>query len=294
MQGIDFKGLGVAMVTPFHEDGSVDFKGLENLTKHLVAAGTEYLVVMGTTGESVTLSKQEKQEVLDAIRTHSEGKSKIVLGCGGSDTRVVVEEISKIKGVDGILSVSPAYNKPAQEGIYQHYASIAQATDLPIILYNVPGRTASNMLPGTTLRLARDFKNIVAIKEASGNLEQVADIIANKPEGFEVISGDDGLTLPMLSLGAVGVISVVGNAYPAEFRALMAAFDKGDNAKAAKLHFTIHHLIQLLFKEGNPGGIKSVLHHLEICKPHVRLPLVSATVALQQEILAELKKQQLI
>lgn len=294
MQGLDFKGLGVAMVTPFGADGAVDYAGLKNLVNHLVNAGTEYLVVMGTTGESVTLSKEEKQDVLDFIKEHAKGKSKIVYGCGGNDTAVIAKEMAKVKGVDGILSVSPAYNKPSQAGIYAHYEAVVQETDLPIILYNVPGRTASNMLPDTTLKLASDFKNVVAIKEASGNLEQVADIILNKPDGFEVISGDDALTLPILALGGIGVISVVGNAFPAEFRAMMAASEAGDYNTARQKHYQLHRLIQLLFKEGNPGGIKATLKHLGICDGGVRLPLMPATTSLSDELLACLKANKLI
>lgn len=294
MQGLDFKGLGVAMVTPFGADGAVDYAGLKNLVNHLVNAGTEYLVVMGTTGESVTLSKEEKQDVLDFIKEHAKGKSKIVYGCGGNDTAVIAKEMAKVKGVDGILSVSPAYNKPSQAGIYAHYEAVVQETDLPIILYNVPGRTASNMLPDTTLKLASDFKNVVAIKEASGNLEQIADIILNKPDGFEVISGDDGLTLPILALGGIGVISVVGNAFPAEFRAMMAASEAGDYNTARQKHYQLHRLIQLLFKEGNPGGIKATLKHLGICDGGVRLPLMPATTGLSDELLACLKANKLI
>ena len=294
MQGLDFKGLGVAMVTPFGADGAVDYAGLKNLVNHLVNAGTEYLVVMGTTGESVTLSKEEKQDVLDFIKEHAKGKSKIVYGCGGNDTAVIAKEMAKVKGVDGILSVSPAYNKPSQAGIYAHYEAVVQETDLPIILYNVPGRTASNMLPDTTLKLASDFKNVVAIKEASGNLEQIADIILNKPDGFEVICGDDGLTLPILALGGIGVISVVGNAFPAEFRAMMAASEAGDYNTARQKHYQLHRLIQLLFKEGNPGGIKATLKHLGICDGGVRLPLMPATTGLSDELLACLKANKLI
>ena len=294
MQGLDFKGLGVAMVTPFGADGAVDYAGLNNLVNHLVNAGTEYLVVMGTTGESVTLSKEEKQDVLDFIKEHAKGKSKIVYGCGGNDTAVIAKEMAKVKGVDGILSVSPAYNKPSQAGIYAHYEAVVQETDLPIILYNVPGRTASNMLPDTTLKLASDFKNVVAIKEASGNLEQIADIILNKPDGFEVISGDDGLTLPILALGGIGVISVVGNAFPAEFRAMMAASEAGDYNTARQKHYQLHRLIQLLFKEGNPGGIKATLKHLGIYDGGVRLPLMPATTGLSDELLACLKANKLI
>ena len=249
---------------------------------------------MGTTGESVTLSKEEKQDVLDFIKEHAKGKSKIVYGCGGNDTAVIAKEMAKVKGVDGILSVSPAYNKPSQAGIYAHYEAVVQETDLPIILYNVPGRTASNMLPDTTLKLASDFKNVVAIKEASGNLEQIADIILNKPDGFEVISGDDGLTLPILALGGIGVISVVGNAFPAEFRAMMAASEAGDYNTARQKHYQLHRLIQLLFKEGNPGGIKATLKHLGICDGGVRLPLMPATTGLSDELLACLKANKLI
>ncbi|TXC76155.1 4-hydroxy-tetrahydrodipicolinate synthase [Luteibaculum oceani] len=286
MDGSIFKGLGVAMVTPFKADGSVDFEGLKNLTSHLVDAHTEYLVVMGTTGESATLTKEEKLEVLETVKSVAKGKSKIVWGCGGNNTAVVAKEIAGVEklGVDGILSVSPAYNKPTQEGIYMHYATLAKATSLPIILYNVPGRTASNMLAETTLKLAIDFSNIVAIKEASGNLEQIGDIIKAKPDHFEVISGDDGLSLPILAMGGIGVISVVGNAFPTEFREMIHATINSDLELARERHYQLHNMMQLLFKEGNPGGIKEALRLKGICENYVRLPLVPVSKSLSDKI----------
>ncbi|MES2627816.1 MAG: 4-hydroxy-tetrahydrodipicolinate synthase, partial [Bacteroidota bacterium] len=216
MANSKFHGLGVAMVTPFSADGKIDFIGLEKLVNHLITNGVNYLVVQGTTGENVTLSSDEKEEVLRFVIEVNKSRVPVVLGVGGNNTAEIVKRLSSLNtnGVDGILSVSPYYNKPTQEGIYQHFKAVLEATTLPVILYNVPGRTGSNMLPATTLRIAKDFKNAVAIKEASGNVEQIMTIIKGKPEGFEVISGDDAITLPLVAAGADGVISVIGNAFP--------------------------------------------------------------------------------
>jgi 4-hydroxy-tetrahydrodipicolinate synthase len=254
----------------------VDMSGLQRLVEHNINNGTDFLVVQGTTGESATLNKEEKKAILEFIIEINAGRKPIVLGVGGNNTAEVVEALKTLdlKGVDGILSVSPYYNKPSQEGIYQHFKTVAAATALPIILYNVPGRTMSNMLPQTTLRIARACKNVVAIKEAAGNLEQVMELILNKPKGFLVLSGDDALALPHMAIGGDGVISVVGNAFPKRFSRMIHNGMNGNMIDARKDHYDLIELIQTLFADGNPGGIKRVLKELEICKEYLRLPLV--------------------
>ncbi len=277
-----FRGLGVAMATPFRTPAStsaqpgIDYAALEKLIDHMITGGVDYLVAMGTTGESATLKKEEKVQLLAQTIEFVRNRVPIVLGVGGNDTADVVETLGSFEmdGVDAIQSVSPYYNKPTQEGIYQHYKAVASASLRPIILYNVPGRTGSNMTAETTLRLAKDFKNIIAIKEASANLHQMGTILKHRPKDLMVISGDDGLTLPIISLGGEGVISVVGNALPKEMSTLVKAALKGDLATARKEHYRLHELIDLLFVEGNPGGVKEVLHILGICGKTMRLPLV--------------------
>jgi 4-hydroxy-tetrahydrodipicolinate synthase len=272
-----FRGLGVALVTPFRPNGAIDYAGLEKLIEHQIAGGVDYVVSMGTTGESVTLTKAEKKELLSQTIGFVRNRVPVVLGVGGNNTVEVVEGLNSFEmdGVDAILSVSPYYNKPTQEGIYQHYKAIAQVALRPIILYNVPGRTGSNMSADTTLRLARDFRNIIAIKEASANLDQMGRILKHKPKDFMLISGDDGLTLPIIALGGVGVISVVGNALPEEFSILVNAALKGDLETARREHLRLIEVIDLLFAEGNPGGIKHALKVLGICGDTMRLPLVN-------------------
>lgn len=281
-----FRGLGVALVTPFRANGAIDHAGLEKVIEHQITGGIDYLVVMGTTGESVTLSAEEKKLVLSQAIELVRNRIPIVLGIGGNNTAEVVEQLKSydLSGVDGILSVSPYYNKPTQEGIYQHYRALAQASLLPILLYNVPGRTMSNITADTTLRLARDFKNIVGIKEASGNLDQIGTILKHRPKDFLVISGDDALTLPILALGGDGVISVVGNALPQQFSTLVHAGLKGDLATARKEHFKLLELMTYLFLEGNPGGIKEALKVLGLCDHHLRLPLVPVGEATAKKI----------
>ena len=272
-----FRGLGVALVTPFRSNGQIDYAGLEKLIDHQIAGGVDYVVSMGTTGESVTLTKAEKKELLAQTIGFVRNRVPVVLGVGGNNTAEVVESLNSfdMDGVDAILSVSPYYNKPTQEGIYQHYKAIAQVALRPIILYNVPGRTGSNMTAETTLRLAKDFKNIIAIKEASANLDQMGRILKHKPKDFMLISGDDALTLPIIALGGEGVISVVGNALPYEFSLLVHAALKGDLATARREHLRLIEVIDLLFVEGNPGGIKETLKILGICGSTMRLPLVN-------------------
>lgn len=286
MANLDLTGTGVAIVTPFKKNGTIDFPSLKKLVNHLINGKVEYLVVLGTTGESVTLSKQEKQEVMDCVVKENKGRLPLVLGVGGNNTAEVVEQIKKVdtKAFSAILSVSPYYNKPSQEGIYQHYKAISKASKLPIILYNVPGRTSSNMTAETTVRLAKEFKNIIAVKEASGNLAQCMQIINNRPKNFLVISGDDNLTLPILACGGDGVISVVANAYPKDFSDMVRAAMHDDLDTARKLHYKLMDFTDLLFADGNPGGIKFALSLLKITDTYVRLPLVEPNANVKQKL----------
>jgi 4-hydroxy-tetrahydrodipicolinate synthase len=291
-----FKGIGVALVTPFQENGTVDFAGLQRLVQHNINNGIDYLVVQGTTGESATLTSEEKRAVLDFIIEINAGRLPIVIGISGSNTAEVTAHIEHFdfEGVDAILSASPAYNKPSQEGIYQHYKALDAVATRPIILYNVPGRTASNMTAATTVRIAEDCPNVIAIKEASGDLDQIGEIIHTKPEGFLVISGDDGLTLPMVALGADGVISVVGNAFPKTFSASVHAALEGDFATARKGHYELMEIITQLFADGNPGGVKEVLKFLNICGNHVRLPLVPVNEATSKKLYSLIAERDLV
>jgi len=274
-----FRGLGVALVTPFRPNGGIDYAGLEKLLDHQITGGVDYVVSMGTTGESVTLNKDEKNQLLATTIELVRNRVPIVLGVGGNSTAEVVDTLKSFEmdGVDAILSVSPYYNKPTQEGIYQHYKAIAQASLRPIILYNVPGRTGSNMTAETTLRLGRDFSNIIGIKEASANLDQMGLILKHRPKDFMLISGDDALTLPIIAMGGEGVISVVGNALPNEFSRLVHAALNGDLPTARREHLRLLEVINLLFVEGNPGGIKHVLKVMGICGDKMRLPLVNVS-----------------
>lgn len=271
---LNLRGTGVALVTPF-KNNQVDYAGLERLIEHNIKGGVEFLVTMGTTGESVTLTKKEKIEVMDFTIRRAAGRAGIVAGFGGYNTAEVIEQMQSyhFEGVDAILSVSPAYNKPTQEGIFRHYMALADVTARPIILYNVPGRTGSNMSAETTIRLANASDKFIAVKEASGNMRQCMEIIYGRPDGFIVLSGDDNITLPLIACGAEGVVSVVGNAYPREFSDMTRAALTGDYETAKKLHYKLLHLIDLLFVEGNPGGIKANLEILGICSSEVRLPL---------------------
>ena len=275
----DFKGTGVAIVTPFNADKSVDYKGLEHLVEHLIANGINYLVVQGTTGESVTLNKEEKEATLAFIIKVNNGRLPIVLGIGGNCTATVMADFQTrdLTGVAAILSVCPYYNKPTQEGIYQHYAALAEVATVPIIVYNVPGRTGTNILAETTLSLANNFENIIGVKEASGNLEQCMEIINGKPKDFLVISGDDALTLPIISVGGVGVISVLANAFPKGFSGMVQSALNNDIVAARALHYKYFSMIDLLFVEGNPAGVKAALKHLKIIGDAVRLPLVNVS-----------------
>ena len=294
MAQINLRGMGVALITPFNEDETIDFPALARLVEYQIQNGIDYLVVLGTTAETPTLTEEEKARVRSFVIEKVAGRVPIVMGLGGNNTRAIVDSLKtqNFDGVDAILSVVPYYNKPSQEGIYQHYKAIAQATKLPVILYNVPGRTGVNMTAGTTLRLARDFENIVAIKEASGNITQMDDIIKNKPENFDVISGDDGITFPLITLGAVGVISVIGNAFPKEFSRMTRLALAGDYANALSIHHNFTELFKLLFVDGNPAGVKAMLSMMGMIKNRLRLPLVPTRITTYEEmrrILNELK-----
>ena len=274
-----FKGTGVALVTPFNENGKVDYNGLQKLVEFQINNGTNYLVVQGTTGESVTLTNDEKIAVLDYIIEINAGKLPILFGVGGNSTSDVCDKIKFFSGhkIDGFLSVSPYYNKPSQQGIYEHFKSISNSTSLPIIIYNVPGRTSSNITADTTVQLAKDFKNIVGIKEASGNLEQIMTIILKKPDNFLVISGDDALTLGHILVGGDGVISVIANAFPKRFSTMVNAALNKNLDLAKEKHYELLEIIHYLFVDGNPAGIKYLLKLINICSDYVRLPLVGIT-----------------
>ena len=283
---IDLKGMGIALVTPFKADGSVDYEALMKLVEYQVGNGADYLVVLGTTAETPTLTEHEKEEIKRRVVMQVRRRIPVVLGVGGNCTRAVVDTLRQIdlQGVDAILSVVPYYNKPSQEGIFRHYEAIADATTRPIVLYNVPGRTGMNMTAETTLRLARTFRNIVAVKEASGNIKQMNDIIKNKPADFHVISGDDGITYPLIALGAVGVISVIGNAFPREFGRMVRLALEGDYDNARIIHSRFMELFDLLFVDGNPAGVKSMLNMMGFIENRLRLPLVPTRLTTYEKI----------
>lgn len=289
-----FRGLGIALITPFTEQGEVDYEALQRLVEYQIENGADFLCILATTGETPCLSKEERLKIKDFIVNLVKGRLPVVVGCGGNNTAAVVEELKTgdFRGIDGILSVCPYYNKPSQEGLYQHFKAIAGATKLPVILYNVPGRTGVNMKPETTVRLAKDCQNIVAVKEASGNLEQVDEILKNKPDGFAVLSGDDSLTYPMIACGAEGVISVIGNALPKEFSRMIRLEQRGEFEAAVKIHHKFTDLYSLLFVDGNPAGVKALLHEMGFINNILRLPLVPtrvATVQKMSQILKDLK-----
>lgn len=281
-----FHGTGVALVTPFNTDGTVDYQGLKKLINHLVDGGIDYLVSLGTTGETATLSKDEKKKVWDFTAEINNDRLPLVAGIGGNDTRVIGDDIKSFdsNGYSAILSVSPYYSKPTQEGIYQHYKYLSELSEMPILLYNVPGRTSSNMSAETTCRLATDFKNIIGTKEASGSFDQFNQIMRDKPADFLLISGDDPIALPMISIGAVGVISVLGNAFPKQLSTMINLCLKGDYAAALPAHLSLLEITRLLFEEGNPAGVKATLKQLGICDDVVRLPLVKASQDLNDRI----------
>jgi 4-hydroxy-tetrahydrodipicolinate synthase len=284
-----FHGTGVALVTPFKADGSVDFDGLKNLINYLIDGKVEYLVSLGTTGEASTLNKEEKKKIWEFTAEINDGRLPLVAGIGGNDTLSVAKNIAdfNISGYDAILSASPYYNKPTQEGIYQHYKYLSESSALPMFLYNVPGRTGSNMTSETTCRLAHDFKNIIGMKEASGSFDQFNLIMRDKPEDFLLISGDDPVAMPMIAIGAVGVISVIGNALPRQLSDMVRLCLQGDYKAALPLHLNLIEFTRLMFVEGNPAGAKAALKHFGVCEDHLRLPLVNVSDSILQQIIAE-------
>ena len=281
-----FKGLGIALITPFTKDGQVDYTALRRLLDYQLSNGIDFLCVLGTTAETPTLTAEEKQNVIDLVKDKVQGKLPILLGIGGNNTAAVVEQVktTDFKGIDGILSVCPYYNKPSQEGLYQHFKAIAEASPVPVVLYNVPGRVGVNMTAETTLRLANDCENIVAIKEASGNFTQIDDIIKNKPADFDVLSGDDGITFPLITLGAAGVISVIGNALPKEFSRMVRLALNGDYNNALTIHHKFTELFKLLFVDGNPAGVKAMLNSMGLIENELRLPLVPSRISTFEKI----------
>ena len=285
-------GAGVALVTPFHSDGSIDFDGLARVIEHQINGGMDYLVSLGTTGETATLTADERKAVWKFTAEVAAGRVPLVAGIGGNNTAEVICQLKTFDHQDytAILSVSPYYNKPTQEGIYQHYKAVAEASPLPVVLYNVPGRTGGNISPETTVRLAQDIDNIVATKEASGSFDQFSKIMRDKPEGFLLLSGDDPATLPMMALGAVGLISVVANAFPAEVAQLAELCLENSYVEARRIHSKLIRITELCFTEGNPAGVKEMLHQLGICGATVRLPLVETTDQLVEAIRDELPK----
>ena len=286
-----FKGLGIALVTPFTADGQVDYKSLKRLLEYQIDNGADFLCILATTGETPCLTQQEKDNITQLVKDVNHGRLPILKGCGGNNTAAIVEELknSDWTGIDGILSVCPYYNKPSQEGLYQHFKAIADASPLPVVLYNVPGRTGINLKPETTVRLANDCENIVAIKEASGSLEQVDEIIKNKPKRFDVISGDDALTFSMVASGAAGVISVIGNALPKEFSRMIRLEFRGEYEPARKIHHAFTELYSLLFVDGSPAGVKALLHEMGFIENQLRLPLVPTKVSTLQKMAEILK-----
>ena len=290
-----FKGLGIALVTPFTKEGKVDFTALRRLLDYQLSNGIDFICLLGTTAETPTLSVEERQQVKDLVVENVTGQVPILMGCGGNNTAAVVEQIQTgdFTGIEGILSVCPYYNKPSQEGLYQHFKAIAAAAatrNLSVVLYNVPGRVGVNMTAETTLRLANECENIVAIKEASGNFTQIDDIIKNKPANFDVISGDDGITFPLITLGAVGVISVIGNALPKEFSRMVRLALNGDYQNALLIHHKFTELFKLLFVDGNPAGVKAMLNSMGLIENELRLPLVPSRISTMEKISAIVKE----
>ena len=286
-----FRGLGIALITPFTKEGEVDYKALTRLVEYQITNGADFMCILATTAETSCLTKEEKDKITDLIKTVNNGRVPILKYCGGNNTRAVVEEIKSTdwSGIDGILSICPYYNKPSQEGIYQHFKAIAEVSPKHLILYNVPGRTGVNMKAETTVRLAWDFPNIVGIKEASGSLEQVDEILKNKPKGFEVISGDDALTFSMIASGAKGVISVIGNALPKEFSRMIRLEFNGEYEPARKIHHMFTELYKLLFVDGNPAGVKALLNDMGLIENVLRLPLVPTKIETKNKMAEILK-----
>jgi 4-hydroxy-tetrahydrodipicolinate synthase len=281
------RGTGIALVTPFDSKGRPDRKGLRRIIDHVVQGGVEFIVALGTTAETPTLSKEDRMEVLELVKEGLDGRLPLWCGMGGNDTRELLEQLTSfdLKGVDALLSVTPYYNRPSQDGLYAHYRELALATDHPIVLYNVPARTGCSLLADTTLRLADDFKNIVATKEASGDWMQIMEIMRSKPADFKVYSGDDAISLPLLSLGLDGVVSVVGNAWPQTFGQMVRHALAGESTEARQLHYQMLPLMTAIFREGSPAGIKFILQSMGLCEDHLRLPLVGISTRLQNELI---------
>jgi dihydrodipicolinate synthase len=290
-----FKGLGIALVTPFKTDGSIDYAALKRLIEYQTDNGADFLCILGTTSESPCLDPEERAEIKRFVVEVNQGRLPVLMGCGGNNTKAVVKELQSfdLRGVDGILSVCPYYNKPSQEGLYRHFKMIADNCPLPVVLYNVPGRTGINLKSETTIRLANDCRNIVAVKEAGGSLEQVDEIIKNKPSHFDVLSGDDALTFPMIASGAAGVISVIGNALPREFSRMIRLEFNGEYEPARKIHHRFTELYSLLFVDGNPAGVKALLHEMGFIENELRLPLVPTRVATVQKMAAILQEMRI-
>lgn len=286
MENNNLYGTGVALVTPFDKIGKIDFVALEKHLNRIIDGGINYLTLLGTTGEPPTMKKDEKNEILKFVKEKTAGRVPIVLGIGGNNTSAVVEEIlnTDLSGIDSILSICPYYTKPSQRGIYAHFEAVAKASPLPVILYNVPGRTSKNIDPDTVIKLANDFKNIVAIKEASGNMNQIMSILAKKPEDFAVISGDDSLAVPMISLGCIGVISVAANVVPEQFSKMIKLALEGDFISAREIHFKLLELMNALFEDGSPSGAKAALNILGIMEENLRLPLVPVSPSVREKI----------
>lgn len=292
MDTISLRGMGVALVTPFDKEKEIDFDALARVTDHIISGGADYIVVLGTTGETPTLTEEEKQKVRRFVARQASGKIPLVLGFGGNCTRALTEGLkhTDFDGYSAILSVTPYYNKPSQEGLYRHFSEIAACSPLPVILYNVPGRTGINISASTTLRLAKSHSNIIGIKEASGNFKQIEEIINGRPDGFHVVSGDDALTYPLMSLGADGVISVVGNAFPAEFGRMVRMCLEGNFKDALPVHYRFSRLYDELFVDGNPAGVKSLLHDMGLIENELRLPLVPTRLETGEELKNLLKE----
>lgn len=281
-----FRGTGVALVTPFYSHGAIDFNSLQKMVDHVIEGGVNYIVALGTTAETPTLSTAEKQEVLEAIIAHNKGRVPVVCGVGGNNTAEVLDQLkaADMPGVSGILSVTPYYNKPTQEGLYQHFKAVANATSKPIILYNVPGRTGVNMLPATTLRLANEFPHVVAVKEACGVLSQCMELVQGRPDHFAVLSGDDDLVVPQIAIGMDGVISVAANCFTKDFTTMVYSALAGDFDKARHMHYKLIDGIRLLFVEGNPPGVKAVLGEMGLCGNYFRLPVVQVSEPTENKI----------
>lgn len=287
MAHLNILGMGVALVTPFSANKDIDFPALERVIDHVVDNGADFLVALGTTGETPTLSAKEKRKVKDFIREKNNNRLPLVLGAGGNNTSEVIRELQEedLSGYSAILSVVPPYNKPTQEGIYLHFKAIAEASPLPVVLYNVPGRTGVNMTADTTLRLAREIDGIIGIKEASGDIHQIQRLLREKPDGFTVLSGDDSMTYPLMALGAQGVISVLGNAYPKEFSDMVHLCLEGNYIEAVDIHFKFRDIIRLMFADGNPAGVKCVMHDMGLIENELRLPLIPVCKDTATEIL---------